>query len=955
MRYLRPSTPPPNFPSGPNASPAAATAPHRCAGAVDNLPLSQRVRGHLGRQILLVDRPAARWLAWVDLDDLPAMQDLDQLAVGPSQVVRTSSRNGSQLKGEGSLPPANLVAVHNVGMDRPIPTFEEMSRALFDAWRSGPDWEDSLRLLREIPVPGSVALRGRFHLLTDVTDHQHDRSAFGIEWDLWCQQVQLTEAADASLVAHELSEARALAHQLIDASDDDRHPLPRIDAMVALGDAARQGDDFTSAAQHYDEALELAEASGYRFGRLRALVAVGYLTLQAGSAEQAALRFRQAAGLAADLDDRVYRANALAGRGEALARLRQFDSARSSLGEALALFQSIRSDGGVITAAQHLGDLHRRQRNFEDALRYLELACETATRSGQWLGLVNAADSLGEVHLGRGDLVEAVRHFETALGESAARGDSRGIAHAINGLGRCAAADQNWDVAETLHQGALARYRQLEDSLSATSALDGIARAAAGRGDQAKVVGALVDAVEEVESMRSAQQRHRYQQELRFRFAPMYRSALRAAVAADDPTAFTTVFEALAGRRLAALIDRAAHASEAELAGQLLATAHQRPIAGADLDRSLDAATRRAQLLGRLSLRHGLPDIARKDLDDVTAALYTPVRRVEAGELLRRASRRSRVLLVTQLPGSDDTALLLSGPKASPRMWISALPPATIDALANISAEGLIPTARAGDVVALHAMLPDELRREIGTEEPLLIVPLDRLWAIPWPALITGGGLYLGETTPLAVAPSLTVANRAASVGEKAPRPNTVAHWRNPALRYHQLVAFDDDSRVTPDPLRTAAQARDALTRCRHDLVVVAGHGRPLTELGHYLELDDQTLLMPTDLLVAEPPTEAALVSCWGAVAPGAPDGDPLTLATLLLARGSSAVLASTSEVADDPVAARYVNSILYRLPETSMPQAVREATARLLTRQAHRDGYLSRWAPIVTVGVPMG
>ena len=54
-------------------------------------------------------------------------------------------------------------------------------------------------------------------------------------------------------------------------------------------------------------------------------------------------------------------------------------------------------------------------------------------------------------------------------------------------------------------------------------------------------------------------------------------------------------------------------------------------------------------------------------------------------------------------------------------------------------------------------------------------------------------------------------------------------------------------------------------------------------------------------------------------------------IATIALTRGSRSVLATTSELADDPLASRFLNGVLHRLPAAAMPVALREMTRRFL------------------------
>lgn len=63
------------------------------------------------------------------------------------------------------------------------------------------------------------------------------------------------------------------------------------------------------------------------------------------------------------------------------------------------------------------------------------------------------------------------------------------------------------------------------------------------------------------------------------------------------------------------------------------------------------------------------------------------------------------------------------------------------------------------------------------------------------------------------------------------------------------------------------------------------------SSLGHYLELGADVILTPAEMFASTPPKSLALLACWGARVPGQSSGDPLTLATIALARGSRQIL----------------------------------------------------------------
>ena len=274
---------------------------------------------------------------------------------------------------------------------------DEVSRLLYEAWVGGPGGDLAKSLADRVPVPGAVGLRGRFHFLTDPEVPALPGGQFQVSWDTWQHQVELTDAADAALIANDGATAENALTALRATHEDGLHLLPEVDALVGLGDAARQADRFEEAAASYEAAMELAAAGRYRFGLVRALVSVGYLTLLSGSARQAAGTFQRAADLARELDERVYLAAALTGLGDALVRLHEDSDAERALAEALELCELLRADVGIVNAAQQLGDLYRSRKRLDEAKAILTRALEAAGRSGTLIGKVNACDGLGEV------------------------------------------------------------------------------------------------------------------------------------------------------------------------------------------------------------------------------------------------------------------------------------------------------------------------------------------------------------------------------------------------------------------------------------------------------------------------------------------------------------------------------------------------------------------------------
>jgi tetratricopeptide (TPR) repeat protein len=827
----------------------------------------------------------------------------------------------------------------------PDPWAGDTSERLRRAWVDGPNPTSSAVLARSMPVPGSVALRGRFMFLTDPEVPTFDPALFDIDQTSWETQIRLATAADQALVENRVEDARVAFEGLLKSADPAHHQLPAVDALIGLADAARQSDDPDGAVATLQTAVALARAQHYRFGLARALVTLGYLSMQFRSLAECVECFDAAAGICRSLDERVYLANALTGLGEAHSRLRDDDRAVAELNQAIDIFTSIEAHGGVVNAAQHLGDLRRRRREFDQARRAFLRALSTARRHGPWIGVVNALDGLAEVTVGLGDLPTAKQHYQAAYDLCSARRYVRGEAHALNGLGRCAFIEHDWATATLHHEEALARYRSLGDLPSTTTALDGLARAARSAGDVASMVEHRLAAVAAIEEMRSAQGRHDFQQEYRLRFEAVYSWAMRAALEASDVAAFVTAFEGIAGRRLSGIITALAEDLDAA-----------RPPFDATSDDSAarSAPTQIDRLRGVLdhALHGARSGEARRSLDDIAAQLYRPFSADTAAPLVNRLCATIDALLVCEVPGGGGEFAWMRIRRRNEAIEIGAVSPSAeqFGLLRTLAEVGVAPSIRPSDLTPLDDLLPPEAyRNDDGDQGRLLIVPLGLLWAVPWPAVTMNDGLCLGERFALAIAPSATLADHVSSIVPGLPR--SVGTWRNPRLVNHRIDAFAADNRVTVEVVSDAEAAIDAIVTARHDLFVVAGHGTPVGRDGLFLEVDVDRFLEPVSLLTAHPPRQLVLVACWGARAPGTPASDPMTIATLAMARGAAQVMATTSELADDAAASRFVNNVLHRLPSESAAFALRDETRRFLSVARNRAGPLARWAPLITVG----
>jgi tetratricopeptide (TPR) repeat protein len=848
------------------------------------------------------------------------------------------------------------------------------SDSLFAAWQATGQRREEI--LAGIRVPGAIALRSRYRHLLDPEAPPGPWDA-GCSRQHWRSVIRLETQGDEAVHRNDFTAARAAFTELAGLETEPVHQVITVHAHLGLGDIELGGDNAEAAAREYETALTLAGTSRYRFGQLRALVGLGYITLIFHSAGAARDLFTRAFTLARQLADPVYAGNAALGAAECAERLGELEQAVTLAGDAYESFSAVGSPLGEGNAAQRLGSMLHRLGRRDEARGWLERALAAFASAGNPTGITNTLSGLGDLLLDAGDTDEAERAYRRSLETAESAGLRRSRAHALQDLARVERSRGDWAAAARAFTRALEAYRELDELLGMSHAFDKLAEAYAQAGSGTEVMRVRLEAVFAIEEYRATHRDERSQREYRDRFARTYAAALDAASAGDSAESFAVVADCLAGRRLAGLFAetaRAAGTGELALLQELLVRADQRlvarrheeaPLAAGDAGAADDAAGARGRrdrlirTLGAVGIKHGLAPRAEISLDDLLAAVYLPP--ADEGGLLLQALPENchalQILLDPQDPGR--ARWLWQRPDRTTKAGGSVLTSAAADLIAVLRSDS---DDRAGlrisDMAPLSDLLPAELRAELaaGRVQRLVILPVGELWLVPWGAVPVAPDRVLGEAASYVICPSLTIQRQLATRGA----PGLLAHpqradlWRSPLISHHELTRFQADQAWQVSVLRTSDEAKERLRAGGH-VMVVAGHGRPAPGLGHYLELDRGQWLLPVDLIGASPPRRLAVIACWGGAIPGAGPSDPLSLATLALAAGSSEILATVGELGDSAAASVYVEKVLSAMATRALPDALRAATTWILQDMDGRAELIHHWAPLVPIGTFYG
>ncbi|MGG5259077.1 CHAT domain-containing tetratricopeptide repeat protein [Phycicoccus avicenniae] len=815
----------------------------------------------------------------------------------------------------------------------------DSSQRLYRDWVAVPDRDTGPWLVECPEEPVTIALRSRWHYLRQLAARPAVAPDHRVDVGMWKREVDLEDEADRALVTHDLDVAE---DRFTTMRRHASHPLVEVQALIGLGDVAREHDQTDRARKLYEEALSAASDLNFRFGALRARLPLVYLTRRGGSARQMLALAQDCESDARALGDAIYTANAQIAQGEALELVGEHDRAASVLWEAFSYFEKHGNDVGMAGAGIRLADVHRRREDADAIIAVARQVADAALRVGAVQEAVDVHDLLAFAHTANGDYEEALRACERGLA-MAGTALPRSTAHLHISQGTALRHNGQPDDAAHAFVAALDYFEdRTDDEWMVSYCLSHLADCAADLDETDQAVQLHLHATEQTEVVRARQDRPEWQREYRARFDDIYRRALTYICQANVPEAFATVFERLWGRRLAGITAGLTFRPQDDpaLLAQLIARTDQARLKD-PLNR--DAPKRAVRALGRTALSGALPDQYADNMAGPLAAAYRTVSTDEARQLLAAVNTEVALVLMCEVPARPgQIACLFKAPGHPATVTLVELPEATKAALDQWTSPW--PTdATAADLHALAPLLAAPLA-QLPTGTGIQLVPLERLWSIPWAALPVNG-TPLGMAHPLMIVPSLTLAAHHGPLPAAVPDDGKVFAHIGGDVHVHDLAGLAPaTNRAT-----AGASAREAALSGDLDTLVVVAHGRLTRGVGHYLELGDDVLLTPADMFTATVPRSVALLACWGAHTMEPNTGEPLTLGTLALARGSRQVLTTISELGDSRLARAVVNDTLYRA--RTQPWAA----ALLWTLQRRREELtaapLSDWAPLATLG----
>jgi CHAT domain-containing protein/tetratricopeptide (TPR) repeat protein len=578
---------------------------------------------------------------------------------------------------------------------------------------------------------------------------------------------------------------------------NDRLGLAR--GLASLGVVTDSQGNFAEALEYYQRALSQFEALDDKLGMARTLGNIAIVYDEMDNYGQALDYHQRSLALFEAKGDQAGSARTL--HNIALVHWEQGDYAQAlAFGQkSLQIREKLGDKPGMAKTLEHLGNVYFDQGHYEEALAYYQKSLALCEAMKNKEGIASALTNLGSVALERGQSVQALEHFQQSLALREAVGYKMGVASTLGFLAYAHRKQGQHAQALSYAERAAALARQIGDNNTLRQALYTIGTVQRALKQPAQARRAFEEAISIIENLRTqiAGGEDKQQRYFESKLSP-YHALIDLLITQDRPAEALTFAERTKGRALLDVLrqgrlglQKAMTAAEREQERRLKAELTQ---LNAQLTRAEQAAQRDAQRIQELKLRLEKARLAYEAFQTTLYAAH-PELKTQRGEAQIITTEELAALLpatpsaLLEYVVTNDATYLFAVTKnreqrAEVRVYTLPIRRETLGQQIESFRRQLAGRDLGFRIAArqLYELLLKPAQAQLRGATSLVIVPDDKLWELPFQALLADNNRYVVEERVLAYAPSLTVLREMTKAQRQPGTAPTLLALGNPQL-----------------------------------------------------------------------------------------------------------------------------------------------------------------------------
>jgi CHAT domain-containing protein/tetratricopeptide (TPR) repeat protein len=600
------------------------------------------------------------------------------------------------------------------------------------------------------------------------------------------------------------------------------------DAHLGIGNAYRYQGMRAQGLEQLQQSLKISEEIGYKSGIANALQGLASAHVVQGNYTEALEQQRKSLKIREEIGDEDGIAMTLSSIGNVYGRQGNYAQALEQYRKCLRIFEEIGNKHGIASVLNSAGLTHCSQGNYAVALEQYQQSLGTFEEIGDRASMSMALNNIGVVHYSQGNYIQALEQYRKSLKIAEEIGNTHCMAMALNNIGAIHRLQGDYPRALQFAERAVdiaakSGYREIISSARTNA---GRAYFALDQFTQARL--SFDQAISTIEDLRVLVAGGEREQQLFFesKISP-YHDMVELLVAQNNPSEALSYAERAKARVLLDTLSSGRVSITKAMTSPEIEQEHRLRSQLVSLNSQVSRENRRQQPdQDRLNRLDAQLQRARLDFEAFQANLYAahPELKPQRGEAAVIKAEEIAALLsdagsaLLEYAVTDDHTYLFAMTKAAGRTEAEARVytlPVKRDELEkqieNFRRQlasrdlGFRESAR-----RLYELLLKPAQAHLRGKTNLIIVPDDRLWELPFHALMNGADRFLIQDAALSYAPSLTVLREMTNHRRRrapASPPFTLLALGNPSLDQETIDRATQATRDEKlDPLLEAEQ-----------------------------------------------------------------------------------------------------------------------------------------------------
>ena len=492
-----------------------------------------------------------------------------------------------------------------------------------------------------------------------------------------------------------------------------------------LGNVYRSLGEYERAIDFYEQSLAIKREIGDVTGEADSLNNLGGTYYYLGQFERALDFYEQSLAIFGEIGNVARVANSLMGLGNAYDSLGQFERALDFYEQSLAIFGEIGDVAGVAGSLNNLGSTYFSLEEYESALDFYEQSLAIFGEIGDVVGEAASLNNLGNAYNSLGQYESALDFYEQSLGIFGEIGDVAGESDSLMGLGGTYYYLEEYESALDFYEQSLAIKREIGDVAGESDSLKNLGVAFLQTENFAAAEQHLFAAIEAYETLRTDLTNDEDKISIFETQAESYRLLQHALIAQNKIETALEISERGRTRAFVELMAQRLHGDADE--------AFVPPAPPTLTDIQQVARTQNTTLV----------EYSVVSLEDFSNALYIWVVQPTGDIAFRQVDLDSLDTPLTELVTQSRATIGVR----SPAIIVEHLSPEEIAARQTRHLQQLQQLL----IEPIADLLP------ANPEAPVVFIPHDSIFLVPFPALINADDEYLVQNHTILTAPSIQV------------------------------------------------------------------------------------------------------------------------------------------------------------------------------------------------------